>query len=51
MNAFTKMNSKLDEGWKMTNINCNKCKFSLLLNPKDNHMYCSKCDFETKEAV
>lgn len=51
MSFFTKMNEKLDAGWKMTDINCSKCKFSILIEPKTQHLYCPKCDLEIKEKV
>lgn len=51
MSFFSKMNAKLDEGYKMTNINCETCKFSLLINPPTKFLYCPKCDYETKEPA
>ena len=43
MSAFAKMTEKLDQGWKMTTMNCD-CKSSLLVNMQNKDLYCWKCD-------
>lgn len=44
MSIFIKMNAKLDSGWKMTNMSCEECRFSLLTNLDSKEIYCPKCD-------
>ena len=51
MSFFKNMNTKLDLGWKLTNVNCDKCKQSLLIEPSTKFLYCPKCNFQTSEAV
>merc|ERR1711935_341957 len=44
MSYFTKLNQKLDEGWVMSNMNCDECKGSMLYHLDLKTAMCSKCD-------
>ena len=46
MQALTRINAKLDVGWKMTNASCPKCQGTSLAEPKEplEKLYCPKCD-------
>ena len=46
MQVLTKINAKLDIGWKMTNASCPVCNGTSLAEPKEplEQLYCPKCD-------
>merc|ERR1711953_844678 len=44
MSYFTKINKLLDEGWTMSNINCEECKGSIMYNASLKAAKCAKCD-------
>lgn len=46
MQVLTKMNAKLDIGWKLTNLSCPACKGTTLAEPAETvtEIYCPKCD-------
>ena len=46
MQVMTRINQKLDKGWKMTNASCPNCKGTTLAQPKQplEELYCPKCD-------
>lgn len=48
LSIFKKISQKLDEGWKLTNVNCPICNTSIIgqLNPKQ--FYCVKCEMPVK---
>jgi uncharacterized Zn finger protein (UPF0148 family) len=48
---YTRMNDKLDNGWKMTTLPCDACKTNWLIEPKTKYLYCAKCDVKTKEPA
>ena len=43
MNPFQKMSQKLDAGWKMTDMTCEKCRFTILMEPSTLKGHCVKC--------
>ena len=43
MNIFAEINKKLDEGFKMTDASCSKCKNSVLASPNLEEFYCVGC--------
>ncbi len=43
ISPFQKMSQKLDAGWKMTDANCEKCKFTILMDPSTSKGHCLKC--------
>ena len=43
MDFFEKINKKLDEGYQLTNSNCENCKFTILFEPVKNELYCTNC--------
>jgi uncharacterized Zn finger protein (UPF0148 family) len=45
------MNLKIDSGWKLTDLSCKNCKFSLLVNLETKRLYCSKCDLISNETI
>ena len=48
MNQFSRMNKKLDEGWKLTTLNCD-CKTSFLIKVDTKELYCPRCDKISKQ--
>ena len=48
MNQFSRMNKKLDEGWKLTTLNCD-CKTSFLIKVETKELYCPRCDKISKQ--
>lgn len=46
MQLLSRMNAKLDIGWKMTNVSCPSCKGTSLAEPGEEikDIYCPKCD-------
>lgn len=46
MQLLTRMNAKLDIGWKMTNVSCPACNGTSLAEPGQQieEIYCPKCD-------
>ena len=37
------MSQKLDAGWKMTDASCDKCRFTILMEPSTLKGHCMKC--------
>jgi len=48
---FQKINAKLDEGWKLSNISCPVCNTIILGNPTSKQFYCFKCEMPAKVEV
>ncbi len=46
MEYFKLMNRMLDEGWKMSNFTCKKCKSNALIDDSKTTFYCCRCDDE-----
>ena len=44
MEYFTKLNAKLDLGWKITDASCEQCKKTLVYNPTKNEFFCVMCE-------
>ena len=44
MDFFTKLNEKLDLGWKLADCECPHCKKQALFNPETDTFHCVKCD-------
>jgi len=44
MSYFAKINKLLDEGWVMSNLQCDTCKGTILYNTTQKTAICSKCD-------
>lgn len=46
MQLLSRMNAKLDIGWKMTNVSCPACNGTSLAEPGEEikEIYCPKCD-------
>lgn len=45
---FQKINKKLDEGWKLTNVNCPICQTTIVGHPTSKQFYCVKCEMPAK---
>jgi len=48
---FQKINAKLDEGWKLSNISCPVCSTVILGNPTSKQFYCFKCEMPAKVEI
>lgn len=51
MEYFTKLNSLLDAGWKMTDSSCEDCKSANVYHPQTAVMKCVKCEKESKVDI
>lgn len=45
---FSKLNTKLDAGYKLTNSDCPICKKTILYNPADKSLFCVECNMPIK---
>ena len=54
MEYFSKLNKKLDDGFKLTDVSCPTCKKTALFNPLDSTFQCISCettlDFEVQSS-
>lgn len=54
MEYFSKLNQKLDQGFKLTDVSCQNCKKTALFNPADSTFQCVNCekilDFEVDSS-
>ena len=46
MDYFTKLNLKMDNGWKLTDKYCSKCQVAFLINPEQSTLHCANCRAE-----
>jgi uncharacterized Zn finger protein (UPF0148 family) len=46
MEVLGRMNNKMDQGYKVTNVNCTFCNGVTMTKPGNSSFYCPKCNKE-----